>query len=223
MVVAPSIGLQMSFPQGGPQGGGAAGYTGFPGTQMGALSYFRQLWLDAAYYKLAQAAYAERPGEVKRPEYDRALENLTGFPRVLLPAPTLVQMERALKLAAELKSPTVIYGVTEGYRMAPALKQAGAAVILNARWPVRERDTDPEQVDTLRTLEQRDMAPQSPKVLAAAGVPFAVSSEGIEAPRDIIKALKKSIDQGLSKEDALKALTLSRRGDLRAGLEAGFD
>jgi imidazolonepropionase-like amidohydrolase len=35
-----------------------------------------------------------------------------------------------------------------------------------------------------------------------------MSSDGVETPRDIIRALKKSIDLGLSKDEALKALTL---------------
>jgi imidazolonepropionase-like amidohydrolase len=201
MVVANGIGLQMSFTP--------SGYSGFPGTQMGMLAYFRQLWLDAAYYSQAKASYASDPTGVKRPEYDRALEHLGGFPRVLLPAASPVQMERALKLAGELKAAPVLYGVVEGYRMAAALKQAGVAVILNSRWPSRQRDADPEQVESLRVLEQRDMAPQSPKALASAGVPFAMSSDGADAPRDVIRALKRAIDLGLSKEDALKALTLA--------------
>lgn len=201
MVIEPSIGLQMSFTPGG--------YSGFPATQMGILSYFRQLWLDAAYYAQAKSAYAANASGIKRPDYDRALEHLAGYPRILLPAPNPIQLERVLKLAGELKATPVLYGVQEGYRMAPALKAANAAVILNSRWPARERDSDPEQQDSLRTLEMRDMAPHSPKILAAAGVPFAMSSEGADTPRDIIRALKRSIDLGLSKEDALKSITIA--------------
>lgn len=200
MIVDPSIGLQMSFTPGG--------YAGYPNTQMGAIAYFRQLWLDLEHYRQARKAYEANPTGVKRPAYDRALESLGGYPRVLLPAPTPVQMERVLKLAAELKETPVLYGVAQGYRMAEALKKANLAVILNSRWPTRPRDADPEQQDSLRVLEMRDMAPQSPKILAAAGVKFAMSSEGVETPRDIIRALKKSIDLGLSKDEALKALSL---------------
>lgn len=200
MVVEPSIGLLMSFT--------SSGYSGYPGTQMGMLAYFRQLWMDADHYRQSKKAYESNPSGVKRPGYDRSIEHLAGYPRILLPAPTPVQMERVLKLAAELKEKPVLYGVVEGYRMADALKQAGIPAILNSRWPARPRDADPEQQDSLRVLEVRDMAPQSPKALAAAGVRFAMSSEGVETPRDIIRALKKSIDLGLSKDEALKALTL---------------
>src|SRR5262249_39786542 len=42
-----------------------------------------------------------------------------------------------------------------------------------------------------------------------AGVKFALYSDGIEQPRDLQRAVKKAIDAGLSREDALRALTLS--------------
>ena len=38
---------------------------------------------------------------------------------------------------------------------------------------------------------------------------FALYSDGIDAPRDFQRAVKKAIDAGLSREDALRALTLS--------------
>jgi imidazolonepropionase-like amidohydrolase len=74
---------------------------------------------------------------------------------------------------------------------------------------VKDREFDPEREESIRTLELRDKAPTSPAVLAAAGVKFAISSDGIDNPKDVIRALKKSIDLGLKKEDALRALTLS--------------
>ena len=57
--------------------------------------------------------------------------------------------------------------------------------------------------------ELQDKAPTTPAVLAAAKVPFAISSEGLDAPKDILKALKKSIALGLKPDDAIRALTLS--------------
>ncbi len=41
------------------------------------------------------------------------------------------------------------------------------------------------------------------------GIKFALYSDGLDAPRDLQKAVKKAIDNGLSREDALRALTLS--------------
>ena len=46
-------------------------------------------------------------------------------------------------------------------------------------------------------------------MLQKAGVKFALYSDGLDAPRDLQRAVKKAIDAGLSREDALRALTLS--------------
>ncbi|MCX7602543.1 MAG: amidohydrolase family protein [Bryobacteraceae bacterium] len=201
MVVTPDAGLYLALRP--------SGYTGFPSTPMGIMAYFRQLWLDAEHYRQALALYASDPVNYPRPAYDRAVEGVLGAKRVLLPAEGPVQMERMLKLAADLKTPAVLYGVVRGYEMAQRLKEAGTPAILNVRWPARDRDADPEQEESYRELLIRDLAPTSPAALSAAGVRWAVSSEGMDTPRAVLRALKQSIDRGLKREDALRALTLN--------------
>jgi imidazolonepropionase-like amidohydrolase len=201
MIVEAEAGLHMTTTP--------SGYSGYPNSLMGVYAYWRQLWIDAEHYALAKELYAKSPATIARPAYDRALEGVLSARRLLMPAPGPVQMERMLKLSADLKTPAVLWGVAEGWRMADGLKKSGTPVVLNVKWPVKERDTDPEQVDSLKVLEMRDKASSSPAVLSAAGVKWAVSSDGLEAPREVIRALKKSIDGGLKREDALRALTLS--------------
>jgi len=185
------------------------GFGSFPGSLMGVMAYLRQLWIDAAYYKLAKAAYAKDPVANPRPAYDRALEGLLDAHRLFLPAESRVQIERALRFGAEFKTPFVLYGGHAAYETVGELKQAGVAVILNVKWPVKEKDSDPEEIPSIKTLQLRDKAPTTPAALAAGGVPFAVCSEGFDAPKEVIKALKKSIDVGLKPADAIRALTLS--------------
>jgi len=201
MVVEPSVGLQMSLTPGG--------YSGFPSSGMGVFAYFRQLWLDSEHYTLAKALYKRQPADAPRPAYDHALEGLQETRRVLLPAKNPVALERVIQLSSDIKTPAVVYGVVQGYEMAARLKETATPAVLNVKWPTKERDSDPERIDSLRTLEIRDKAPSSPVVLSQAGVKWAVSSDGLESPREVTKALKKSIDLGLKKEDALRALTLS--------------
>jgi imidazolonepropionase-like amidohydrolase len=200
MVVNPSIGLYLSNQP--------SGYSGYPSSQMGVQAYFRQLWIDLAWYKEAKAAYAANP-QLPRPAYDRALENMADVKRVMLPATSLILYERMVKIAEQIKTPVVYYGVLEGWRMVDQLKKSGVPVILNVKWPTRDRDADPDDEPSMRTLELRDKAPTNPIVLAAAGIRFAVSSDGQDAPREVIRSLKRSIDLGLKKEDAIRALTLS--------------
>src|SRR5207249_1395455 len=129
----------------------------------------------------------------------------------LLPAGRLVEIDRMLRFAAELKQPVIIYGAHESYRPEAAglLKKADAPVLVSMKWPEKGRDTDPDEVDSLRILVTRDKAPSAPTVLRKAGVKFAFYSDGLEQPRDIQRAIKKAIDAGLAREDAIRAMTLS--------------
>ena len=201
MVVDPSAGLYTTLTTGG--------FASFPGSLMGAMAYLRQIWIAAAYYKAAKEGYAKDPVAIARPSYDRALEGLLEAHRLLIPATSRVQIDRMLRFGAEFKTPFVLYGGHEAFRAADDLKKARVPVILNVKWPAKERESDPEEIPSLRTLQLRDKAPTTPAVLAAAGVPFAISSEGLDTPKDILKALKKSIDVGLKPADAIRALTLS--------------
>ncbi|MCS7025266.1 MAG: amidohydrolase family protein [Bryobacteraceae bacterium] len=182
---------------------------GFPASLMGVIAYIRQLYLDAAHYREAKEFYAKHPLGNRRPEYDRVLEGLLASPRALLPANTRREIDRMARLARELDLRAVLYGVQEGYRSADLLQAANLPVLVNLKWPERERDLDPEREEPYRVLEFRDQAPASPAVLAKAGVKFAFYSGGIERPSDILRAVKKAIDAGLDKDAALRALTLS--------------
>ncbi|HTS61477.1 MAG TPA: amidohydrolase family protein [Candidatus Acidoferrales bacterium] len=208
MVVASPVGQYISLGRGG-FGGGMGG--GFPSALMGYIAYVRQIYLDLEHYRLVKDAYAKDPRGMQRPEYDRALEGLMDSPRVLLPANRLVEIDRMLRLAADLKQPAILYGGREAYRpeAAELLKRSNTALLLSMRWPEKSRDADPDEVDSMRTLETRDKAPLAAAVLAKARVRWAFYSDGLEQARDLQRAIKKALDAGLSREDALRALTLS--------------
>ena len=74
---------------------------------------------------------------MKRPEYDRALEGVLASPRILLPANRLVEVDRMLRFAAELKQPTIIYGGREAYRdgAADLFKKYNTPVLISLKWP----------------------------------------------------------------------------------------
>jgi imidazolonepropionase-like amidohydrolase len=207
MVLVPAAGQYISLSRGG--GGGIGG--GFPSALMGVISYIRQIYLDAAHYQLLKDAYAKDPRGVERPVYDRALEGVLESRRILLPANRLVEIDRMLRFAAELKQPAVLYGGRETFRpeAAALLKKFNAPVLLSMRWPEKSRDADPEDVESMRTLETRDKAASAATVLQSAGVKYALYSDGLDQPRDLQRAVKKAIDAGLSRDDAIRALTLS--------------
>jgi hypothetical protein len=205
LVIAPSAGQYISLARAGGFGGG------FPSALMGTISYIRQIYLDADHYRLVQETYAKDPRGVQRPQYDRALEGVLESHRILLPALRLVEIDRMLRFAAELKQPAILYGGHEAYRpeAADLLKRYKTPLLISLRWPEAPRDANPEDEVTFRTLETRDKAGSTPALLRKAGVQFALYSDGLDQPRDLQRAVKKAIDGGLSREDAIRALTLS--------------
>ena len=226
MVVVPAVGQYVAVSR--PGGGFGALSAGFPGALMGYIAYIRQVYLDAEHYKLLKDAYARAPRRMERPPYDRALEGVLDSKRILLPANRLVEMDRMLRFAAELKQPVILYGMREADRpeAAPLLKKYGAPVLVSLHWNEPPRDPDPEAYRTMRSLENIDLGPSAPAQLQKAGVPFALYSDGLDQPRELQRAVKKAIDAGLARQDAIRALTLSpaeiygvadRMGSIEAG------
>ncbi|HYL61304.1 MAG TPA: amidohydrolase family protein [Candidatus Methylomirabilis sp.] len=193
------------------------GFGNFPGSLMGALAYVHQVWLDTDWSTHAQAIYEANPRGLARPRYDHTeavlAEALEDGAVVLIPANNALQLRRALELPELWNAHDAIHGVLYGaqmaYEMADEIAAAKTPVLVDLKWPEAEKDADPDVKPSLRTLRFRDRAPSSPAALAKAGVQFAFYSGGITAPKDILKAVKKSIDAGLAPDAALRALTLS--------------
>jgi hypothetical protein len=202
LVVQSPAGQYVSF------GGGGGGGRGFPNSLMGVIAYMRQCYLDLDYYKQTKAAYDKDPRGLKRPEYDRALEGLAESPRLLLPAVSLVEIDRVSRFAKELKVPAVLYGLLDGYRAVEVLKASGLPVLVTTKWPVRAADADPDLVESTRLLEMRAKASTTPGVLAKSGIKFAFYADG-QTPAEMLRGVRKAMQMGLSADDALRALTLS--------------
>ncbi len=204
MVIAQPIGQEIVF----RMGGGGMGRS-FPSSLMGNIAYVRQLYLDLHQYKEAKQIYDGHPSGNRRPEYDHDLEGLAESPRILLPANEAQQIDRILRFGQELKVPFVVYGMHEGYRRVDELKQANVPVLISLKWPEKPKDADPHEVPDYRELEMREQAPAVPGMLAKAGVKFGFYSDGLDSDADLTKALKKALDAGLSRADAIRALTLN--------------
>lgn len=202
MVVVPSVGQYVTLISSGFGGG-------YPGSLMGTIAYIRQIYLDAEHYQKAKSEYAKNPRGMSRPAYDRALEGVLESPRVLIPVNRRTDIDRMLRFASELKLKAVLYGPVEGYRSADLLKDKNVPVLLNLKWPEKARDSDPEDLDSMRALQNRANAPGTAAVFAKSGIKFAFYSGGLERRSELLRAVKRAIDAGLSQDDALRAMTLS--------------
>jgi imidazolonepropionase-like amidohydrolase len=191
----------------------AGGFGSFPGSLMGSLAYVRQVWLDTDWSTRAQAIYEKNPRGVARPRFDRTeealAEALEDHALVLIPANNATQIRRALELADRWHVNGVLYGGQMSYEVASEIAAKKLPVLVDLKWPETNKDADPDEVPSLKTLRFRDRAPSSPAALSKAGVKFAFYSGAITAPKDILKAAKKSIDAGLSADAAIRAFTLT--------------
>ena len=207
LVVKSPVAIPLSFQTTGGFG------AGFPDSLLGVLAYIHQVWLDTDWSVKAQALYERNPRGVARPRYDRTEATLAAaledHALVLVPANNAVEIRRAFELIDRWQVKAAIYGGQMGYEVAPEIAAKKLPVLVDLKWPEAEKDADPEARPSLRTLRFRDRAPSTPAALSKAGVKFAFYSGGIAAPKDILKAAKKSIDAGLAPDAALRAFTLS--------------
>ncbi|HEX9610530.1 MAG TPA: amidohydrolase family protein [Gemmatimonadales bacterium] len=204
MVLKTPVALRVNL-QGGP------GHRGYPNSLMGAIAYVKQAFFDAQNYDQAWTIYQANPAGLRRPEYDKALEPLRDALRarrpVLLPGNLAREVQRAYDIGRETGATPVVYGLQEGYRIAGAVRAAGAPVLVNVDWPVRDKDGDPDADVALETLRFRDRAPTTPAELEKAGVRFAFYSGRMSDPKDMLANVRKAIALGLSSDAALRALT----------------
>ncbi len=188
-------------------------YTGYPGSPMGVFAYLKQLYYDAKHYDDAWAAYEADPRGKRRPEWDMALEPIRlqfdeAWP-ALFPATSRSDVGRAVETTREMGVKPIVYGGHGTYAAADMLADAGIPVLVDLEWPAPPTDADPEAVPSLEQLRLFDRAPTTPAALAEADVPFAFYTGGLDRPSEALAAVRRAVAQGLSEEDAIRALTLA--------------
>ncbi|HLL70564.1 MAG TPA: amidohydrolase family protein [Pyrinomonadaceae bacterium] len=186
---------------------------GYPGSLLGVFAAVRQMMLDAARYREANAVYEKNPRGLRRPDQDKSLAAL--MPVLARQMPVVMyadqqrQIERALDLAQEFNLRVVIAGGAESWMVAERLAAAKVPVLLSLNYPRRTTAETPDaDPDPLRVLRARVDAPKTAGRLAAAGVRFAFQSGGLSNMNDYLANVSKSIDNGLARDEAVRALTV---------------
>src|SRR2546423_7429068 len=185
----------------------------YPGSLMGVFATLRQMLLDAQRYREAQRIYEQSPRGLRRPSQDRSLEALLpvidGRIPVVMYADREREVQRALDLADEFKLKVMIAGGTESWKLADRLQKANVPVLLSLNFPRRTTAAMPEaDPEPLRVLRDRVEAPKTAGKLANAKVRFAFQSGGMSPISDFIANAAKTTENGLSKDDALRAFTV---------------
>lgn len=218
IVVRGPVALTVQFSAGGGFGGG------FPGSLMGTVAYIRQSFYDAIHYRDEIDRYKRVKRGVSRPQHDKRLSALqpaiNGDLPVLFVANSDGDIRRALMIADEFKLKPIIAGALYGYRIAGLLKAKGVPVILSVDFPKRPADLPDDEDETLRVLRERAETPKGAAKLAQAGVKFAFTGGSLR-PQEFITNVQKAVEAGLSKDEALRALTINAAEILGAADQLG--
>lgn len=185
----------------------------YPGSLIGTFAALRQMFLDARRLQEIQKMYAASPRGMKRPEADQSLEALMPILNREIPVVFNVNREieiiRALDLAREFNLRAMIAGGQEAWKIADRLKAQDVPVLLSLNFPKRtaaaSADADPESLELLRF---RAETPKAAARLQQAGVKFAFQSGGATTMTDFFTNAGKSVENGLARDAAVRAMTL---------------
>ena len=203
----------------------------YPGSLLGTFAQIRQHFYDAQRLQEIEKIYAANPKGLKRPEMDKSLEAL--FPAINGKMPVVFnanrekEIIRAIGLINEFKLNGIIAGGQEAWKVADRLKASNIPVLMSLNFPKRTAAASPESdPETLETLRFRAETPKCAARLAAAGVKFAFQSGGATALGDYFTNAGHAVEGGLSRDAAIRAMTLgaaellgvdNRLGSIEAG------
>jgi imidazolonepropionase-like amidohydrolase len=186
---------------------------GYPGSLMGAIAVIRQAFLDAKWYRDANASYAKKPNAAERPPVDNALAALQpvieGRQPVLFVADEMLQVLRAAQIAKEAGVPARIVGAGDEYKRVALIAATGAEMVVPVNFPEAPDVATADKAIEVSTEELRawQEAPGNPAALAKAGVTFALTSNGLKDPKTFAANVGRAVARGLSESDALAAVT----------------
>lgn len=203
----------------------------FPGSLLGTFAALRQMLLDAQRQQEIQKMYAANPKGIKRPEADRSLDALIPVLNRQIPvvfnANTEREIIRAIDLVKEFNLKGIIAGGQESWKVADRLKAADIPVLLSLNFPKRTTASSPEaDPESLEVLRFRAETPKCAARLAQAGVRFAFQSGNVASIGDFFINAGKAVEDGLSKDAAIRAMTLGSAellgvGDRLGSIEPG--
>jgi imidazolonepropionase-like amidohydrolase len=202
LVIRTPVALHVTFSE-QPAGGNA-----YPNSLMGVIAFVRQSFIDAQYWGAAQSAKRATFRPLYEPAFDAMQPALAGRLPVAFEGEAARDILRGLEMARSFKLDPIITNGRESDQVTADLKAANARVILSLNFPTRPQNIAPDADEPLRTLRSRANAPKTAAALAKAGIPFAFASAGLNEPRDFLRNAAKTVQNGLSREEALKALTL---------------
>jgi len=189
----------------------------YPGTLLGVMAKFRSLYRNAELSSKHSALFANNQG-IKRPERDKVLEAF--YPTIDQGLPVLFSVEddltvrRALGLQKELGFRMILSGASDAQEIIPLIKESQTAVFLSLNLPEDkaskikdDEESDEERKERIERVKTAyTKALEEAGKFEEAGIAFGFTTQGIKSG-DLMKNIRLMIENGLSQEAALAALT----------------
>lgn len=187
----------------------------YPGSLMGAIALLRQTYLDGQWYK---TVVRQEEVNISLEAWNKALELPQFFE-----ASDKLDVLRAAKIGKEFGITYIIKGAGDEYQRLDEIKAAGSPLILPLNFPAAYDVEDPYDAlsVSLEQMKHWELAPTNPGRVAAAGIPFAFTTDGLQSKAEMSGRVRKAIENGLSEQEALKALTWTPAGFCNALNEVG--
>jgi imidazolonepropionase-like amidohydrolase len=164
-----------------------------------AVERMRELFAEALEYGRLQDESIE--AGVTGPPFDPRLESLVPFARgearVGIHANNAQTILFALRFIKDLELDAILFGVTEGWKVAEAIANEGVPVVVGPVLELPSTEYDPY-----------DAPYANPAVLFRAGVKIAMQTSDDENPRNVAFHAAMAAAYGLPKEEAVRAITL---------------
>ncbi len=175
----------------------------YPGSLMGSIALIRQTYYDVDWYF----------NNKNLPEYNISLAKM--MENWALPSIFEVQDKldilRADKIGDEFEVQYIFKGVGDEYERINEIKATGGKLIIPVNFPEAYDVADPyvAMLIPFSDLKRWEMAPYNLGIIAKNQVDFAITTSGLKDQKVFFENLRKAIKNGLTEQDALKALTYS--------------
>ena len=194
-----------------------------PTSLMGSIALVRQTFLDAEWYR------------VQKKQVNLSYEsfiNQQNLPQIFATHDEL-DYGRIYKIADEFEIDFIIKGNGKEFLRIDEIKNTEFPIIIPLNFPKAYNVTNPETTDwiSLEKLKNWEAATYNPAILAENKIDFCITSSDLKDSKKFLKNLQISVAKGLSKKDALAALTTTPSyllgadniiGTLKAGMLANF-
>jgi imidazolonepropionase-like amidohydrolase len=172
-----------------------------PNSLMGCIALIRQTYLDGQWYKI-EGSNLEKNLSLEAWNAAQALPQI-------FEAGEKYDLLRIARIGQEFGLKYLVKSAGDEYQRLDEIAATGQSLIVPLNFPEGYDVRDPYDALNvpLKDLKHWEMAPANPARLQAAGIPFALSAQGLKDKAKFLENLRKAIEYGLDEEMALKALT----------------